>query len=367
MNEKLAVGVIYGGQSPEHAVSCISTAAILEHLDPERSEIVPIGITRQGTWVPGTHTPQDLMLRDGQLPAVPESDETLVLSLNPTQRGQVYYLSGDRAGELFATIDVVLPILHGPFGEDGTIQGVFEMAGLPYVGSGVYASAACMDKEYTKVVLAQAGLPLGTQVVLLPHVPTLTPEEKDTLGLPVFVKPARGGSSIGISRVADWAKLDEAIAVARSCDDKVIIEAAISGDEVECGVLETLDGSLIASVPARLLGIHSEDDDAAFYDFDTKYIDDVVTAEIPADIPAAVTAELQEQAQRAFRALGCEGLARVDFFVTETGPMINEVNTFPGFTPISMYPQVLAASGVSYGELLDTLIQRAVSAPKAVH
>jgi D-alanine-D-alanine ligase len=249
-------------------------------------------------------------------------------------------------------------VLHGPFGEDGTIQGLLEMAGVPYVGAGVLASAAGMDKEFTKKLLVADGLPVGDLVVLRPGTPTLTGEQRERLGLPVFVKPARAGSSVGITRVTDWAALDDAISAARAHDPKVLVEAAISGREVECGVLELPDGTVRASLPAEIRIVGS----AAFYDFDAKYLDDVCEFDIPAKLDDDVTVRVQEAAVAAFRALDCQGLARVDFFLGADGvPVVNEVNTMPGFTSISMYPRMWAVTGVDYPTLLATLVDTALA------
>jgi D-alanine-D-alanine ligase len=255
-------------------------------------------------------------------------------------------------------VDVVFPVLHGPFGEDGTIQGLLEMAGVPYVGSGVLGSAVAMDKEFTKKLLAAEGLPVGPYAVVRAGA-SLSEADQERLGLPVFVKPARGGSSIGISRVDDWAALPAAIAAARAADDKVLVEAAVPGREIELAVLEGLDGAPPdVSVPAEIL----LSDGREWYDFEAKYLDDVSALDIPADLPAGVTARLQELAARAFTALDCAGLARVDFFV---GPgdriTVNEVNTMPGFTPISVFPRAWAASGLDYPALLDRLLRTALA------
>ncbi|MGP6174934.1 D-alanine--D-alanine ligase family protein [Corynebacterium sp. A21] len=350
--QRIRVAVIYGGRSPEHSVSCVSAGAVMSHLDPEKYEIIPVGITQEGRWTVGESDYSRLETKDRVLPTV-EPRAELKLSLNPASRGQFHTTDG----ALYATADVIFPVLHGPFGEDGTIQGLFDLSGVPYVGNGVLSSAAGMDKEFTKKLMSAVGLPITPECVLRAG-ESLRPEEQERLGLPVFVKPARGGSSIGISKVSQWSELEAAVALAREHDEKVIIEAEIVGDEVEVGVLQYADGRILASVPAKLE--HTSESAEGFYGFDTKYLDNVVTAAIPAPYGAADTTALQELAVRAFTALNCEGLARVDFFLTTAGPVLNEINTMPGFTPISMYPQIFAATGVSYRELLDALIQRAL-------
>lgn len=352
MTSKTRVAVIYGGKSTEHSVSCVTAGAIMNNLDPQRYEIVPIAITREGTWTIGVT--EGLEIKDGKLPEVEEADE-LTVSLNPQGAGQIHNVT---RGTLHAEVDVAFPALHGVNGEDGTIQGVFEMAGIPYVGPGVMASAVGMDKEFMRKLMAAEGLPVTRDVILRGRT-ELTEEEKDFLGLPVFVKPARGGSSIGVSKVSSWDELDTAIAEAAKSDDKVIVEAELIGAEVEVGVLEYPDGKLVASVPAKLNG--TEDSEEGFYGFDTKYLDNTVTATIPAPFDDDTIKSIQDLAIETFKALNCEGLSRIDFFVTDNGPMINEINTLPGFTPISMYPQVFLASGVSYPELLDTLLATALA------
>jgi D-alanine-D-alanine ligase len=261
--------------------------------------------------------------------------------------------------DVLADVDVVFPVLHGAWGEDGTIQGLLELADIPYVGPGVLASAVAMDKEFTKRLLKGAGLPVGEFAVLRRDQDTLTDHDRARLGLPVFVKPSRAGSSVGISKVVDWDHLESAIALARKTDPKVIIEAAVPGREVECGVLEFPDGRVEASLPAELRIVGGEVD---WYDFDAKYLDDVCEFDIPAELDERVSRDLREMAVTAFRSLDCQGLARVDFFVTDDDEIVvNEVNTMPGFTPISMYPRMWAETGVDYPTLLTTLVETAIT------
>ncbi|AJE67275.1 D-alanine--D-alanine ligase family protein [Corynebacterium glutamicum] len=349
---KVRVAVVYGGRSSEHSVSCVSAGAIMAHLDPEKYDVIPVGITVDGAWVVGETDPQELTLIDRTMPEV-EHREEVRPSLDPAHRGEFHFSDGS----LYATADVIFPVLHGRFGEDGTVQGLFALSDIPVVGPGVLASAAGMDKEYTKKLMAAEGLPVGREVILRDRT-ELTEAEKNLLGLPVFVKPARGGSSIGISRVTAWEDFNKAVGLARAHDEKVIVESEIVGSEVECGVLQYPDGRIVASVPALLSG--TESGAGGFYDFDTKYLDNVVTAEIPAPLDEKTTELIQSLAVESFQALACEGLARVDFFVTANGPVLNEINTMPGFTPISMYPQMFTASGVAYEELLDVLVQQAL-------
>ena len=334
--------------STEHSISCISADSVMAHM-PSEYEVFPIGITQDGVWVEGVTNPAE----GAELPVVTHGRE-VALSLNPQRRGVLYDVT---SGETLTTVDAVFPVLHGKYGEDGTVQGLLELAGVPYVGPGVLASACGMDKEYTKKLVAAAGIPV-TREVILDRARELTDAERDHLGLPVFVKPANGGSSIGVSKVSDWADFAAAYALARESDEKVIVEAELVGDEVEIGVLERPDGTIAASVPAKLNG--TEESAEGFYGFETKYLEDGVTATIPAQYDEELTKRLQDTAVTCFKALNCKSLTRVDFFVTEEGPVFNEVNTMPGFTSISMYPQVWAASGVDYPQLLDTLIQTAL-------
>mgnify|MGYP001660942362 FL=1 len=322
----------------------------MAHLSPERYEVYPVGITREGAWVEGSHDP----VAGATLPEV-AGEREVALSLNPDRRGQLIDVA---TGEVRATVDVAFPVLHGKFGEDGTIQGLLELAGLPYVGPGVLASACGMDKEYTKTLVRAAGVAVAGEVVLN-RGDTLGQAQRDALGLPVFVKPASGGSSIGVSKVESWEALDEALALAFDSDEKVLVESELVGDEVEVGVIEHPDGRIEASVPARLNG--TEDSAEGFYGFETKYLEDGVTATIPAPYDDAVIEQLQQLALRCFRALNCKSLARIDFFVTAEGPVLNEINTMPGFTPISMYPQVWQASGLDYPEMLDLLVTTALA------
>jgi D-alanine-D-alanine ligase len=355
------VAVVYGGRSSEHAISCVSAGSILRNLDPARFDVVAVGITPEGSWVLTDGRPETLAITDGELPGETGGSGTeLTLAADPARRGELLSL-GEGAGQLLGSVDVVFPVLHGPYGEDGTIQGLLELAGVPYVGAGVLASAAGMDKEFTKKLLAADGLPVGPQVVLRPHDETLQLEDRERLGLPVFVKPARGGSSIGVSRVTAWDELDAAIAYARQHDPKVIIEAAVPGREIECGVLEFPDGRVEASAlgEIRVAGVRGRED--GFYDFATKYLEDAAELDVPAKVDDEIADEIRQLAIRAFRAVDCQGLARVDFFLNESGPIVNEINTMPGFTTISMYPRMWAASGVDYPTLLATMVDTALA------
>ncbi|MCF6386865.1 D-alanine--D-alanine ligase [Mycobacterium sp. MBM] len=359
MSARTRVAVVYGGRSSEHGISCVSAGSILRNLDPQRFEVVAVGITPDGSWVLTDGKPETLAITAGELPNVADGT-ALALATDPVRKGELLSL-GEGAGEVLASVDVVFPVLHGPYGEDGTIQGLLELAGVPYVGAGVLASATGMDKEFTKKLLVADGLPIGDHVVLRAQQDTVSLDDRERLGLPVFVKPARGGSSIGVNRVTTWDQLDAAIADARRHDPKVIVEAAIIGRELECGVLEFPDGRVEASEigEIRVAGVRDRED--TFYDFATKYLDDAAELDVPAKVDDEVADELRALAIRAFRAIDCQGLARVDFFLTEDGPVINEINTMPGFTTISMYPRMWAASGVDYPTLLATMVETAVA------
>jgi D-alanine-D-alanine ligase len=343
---KIRVAVVFGGRSTEHAISCVSAASVLANVDSGRFEVLPIGITPEGSWVlaPGAAT---LAIEGSALPSVTSGTE-LVLS-----EGTAVALE---KGEVLGNFDVVLPMLHGAYGEDGTIQGLLELAGVPYVGAGVLASAVSMDKEFTKKLLAAEGLPVGKYSVLRRDEPTLSEAERERLGLPLFVKPARAGSSHGITKVTDWADLDDAIAFARAVDPKVIIEAGVVAREVECGVLEFPDGRIEASLPAEVRS------NAEWYDFETKYLDESLELDIPAKFDDAVIEKIRAVSKQVFRAVDGAGLARVDFFVLEDGEvLVNELNTMPGFTPSSAYPKMWAVTGVDYQTLVTTLIDTAIA------
>ena len=344
---RIRVAVVYGGRSSEHAISCVSAGSILRHLDPQRFEVVPVGIARDGSWLRADVDPDDLVIADGKLPEVRGGTRSPL----------------DGVGEILAGVDVVFSILHGPYGEDGTIQGLLEMAGLPYVGAGVFASAAGMDKEFAKKLMAADGLPIGDYVVLRPRQDQPDPEDIARLGFPLFVKPARGGSSIGVSRVTEPGGLAPAIAEARRHDPKVIIEAGVDGRELECGVLEFPDGTVGASTigEIRVVAADLDSESPGFYDFETKYLDDAAELEVPASVDEDTVKVLQDLAIRTFTALDCQGLARVDFFLAEDGPVINEINTMPGFTTISMYPRMWGASGVDYPTLVGTMVETALA------
>jgi D-alanine-D-alanine ligase len=352
---RVRVAVVFGGRSTEHAISCVSAGSVLTALDREKYDVVPVGITAKGAWVLTGADPEALQINGRALPHV-DSGTAIVMPGDPTAGGLVVVEPGEGA-RVLDSMDVVFPLLHGAYGEDGTIQGLLEMAGVPYVGSGVLASAAAMDKEFAKKLLRAEGLPVGDYVVLRAR-QALSEVDISALGMPVFVKPARAGSSVGITKVSSPDGLRAAVAAARNVDPKVLVEAAIPGREIEVGVLEGLAGGPPeASVPAEIRLVRGHE----WYDFEAKYLDDACEFDIPAKLPDEVTERVRELACKAFTALECAGLARVDFFVGDDGePIINEINTMPGFTPISMFPRTWAASGLDYPALLDRLIDTAI-------
>jgi D-alanine-D-alanine ligase len=360
---KTRVAVVFGGRSTEHAISCVSAGSILSALDPDEYEVVPIGITRSGRWVLTSGDPAQLAISQRRLPEITAEAGTAVLLTGEATEHGLVVLDPVDGPQALGDVDVVFPALHGTYGEDGTIQGMLEMAGVPYVGSNVFASAAAMDKEFTKKLAQASGIPIGPYAVLRAG-GTLTDADRQRLGLPVFVKPARAGSSHGITKVADWADLDAALAAAREVDPKVLVESAIIGREVECGVLEGEYGgppeaSLLAEV--RVNG-HE------FYDFEAKYLDDACEYDIPADLPDRVARVVQELACRTFTALDCAGLARVDFFVTpQLDVYLNEINTMPGFTSTSMFPRMWAATGLEYPKLVSRLVRTALRRGTGLH
>ncbi|HEY0951517.1 D-alanine--D-alanine ligase family protein [Nocardioides sp.] len=366
MNEstrKPRVAVVFGGKSNEHAISCVTAGSVLAAIDRTAYDVVPIGIATDGRWVLESGDPERLRIEGpDRLPHVDGERATIALAPETASTGLVVTEPAQPPRTL-GEVDVVFPLLHGAWGEDGTIQGLLEMAGVRYVGAGVLASAVSMDKAYMKVVLAAAGLPVLPSATVTAREwardPARCRARADELGYPLFAKPARGGSSLGISKVHDASELADALAEAFQHDPKVLLEAAaVDAREVECGVLEALDGTPETSVPAeiRITGDHE------FYDFAAKYLPEEHTElDVPADLPDDVTRQIQELSVRAFEAVGCEGLARVDFFVLPGGRLVvNEINTMPGFTPTSMYPQMWAASGLDYPALVDRLIQLAL-------
>ena len=335
--------VIFGGQSAEHDVSCTTAAHVLKAADPAKYRITPIGIARDGRWAVAAGAAAALAQGPAALPGRLEASGDVIeptLAITPTGTGRT----------------VVVPLLHGPLGEDGTVQGLLELANLPYVGTGVLGSAVAMDKAMAKQVTAVNGIPQARYLAFRAHeiTPGTPAHIADELGLPVFVKPANMGSSVGVSKAKTVEEVRDAIEVALSYDEWIVVEEAIVGREIEVAVLGNLEPR--ASLPGEIVP------GAEFYDYADKYVDDGSQTLIPAPLTAEQTAEVQELALRSFTALRCEGLSRVDFFFEEGGRgfLLNEINTMPGFTPISMYPKMWIASGLTYGELIDELVRLAI-------
>ncbi|MFE7941466.1 D-alanine--D-alanine ligase family protein [Streptomyces griseoincarnatus] len=365
-SRKPRVAVVFGGRSSEHGISVVTAGAVLKAIDRTRYDVLPIGITQDGRWALTADEPERMAIAERRTPSVDQLAEStegaVVLPVDPADREVVYSEPGS-VPKALGEVDVVFPVLHGPYGEDGTLQGLLELSGIPYVGSGVLSSAVGQDKEYMKRVFTSFGLKVGPYLVIRPR--EWTQDEAAARkrivdfagehGWPLFVKPARAGSSIGITKVDGLSGLDDAVAEARRHDPKILVEAALRGREIECGVLEFEDGPR-ASLPAEI----PPPDTHAYYDFEAKYIDSTPGV-VPAPLTGEETAEVRRLAVEAFDAASCEGLVRADFFLTEDGEfVINEINTMPGFTPISMYPQMWQATGVSYQELVDLLIQAAL-------
>ena len=361
------VAVVFGGRSSEHAISCVTAAGVLRAIDRDVWDVVPIGVMTNGRWVLAADDPARWEIRDGTLPEVPDEGPDVLVPLATTDRHLVVLEPG-QVPQVLADVDVVLPLLHGPYGEDGTLQGLLELGDVRYVGAGVLSSALGMDKHFMKLVLAGSGLPVGPYTVFLPleweRDRAGCRQRAEALGYPLFVKPARAGSSVGISKVASPEHLDAAVEAARVHDPKVVVEAAVTGREIECGVLESPDGGLPqTSLPGEIAVVSSAHE---FYDFEAKYLaaEGEVLLTCPADLPDDVTAAVRDLAARTFVAMGCEGLARVDLFYTDDGRLlVNELNTMPGFTPVSMFPLMWRETGLDYPALVDRLLRLALRRP----
>lgn len=364
---KVRVALLFGGRSGEHAVSAATAAGVLRAIDRDTYDVLAVGITRDGRWVVASDDPEIWELRADRLPEVTAASGSEVMLSSSVDGAHLQVLEEGSVPAVLGQVDVVFPVLHGPFGEDGTVQGLLELADVRYVGSGVLASAVGMDKHYMKLIFAAHGLPVGPYVVVTPRDWSQRRDDVLTrvkdLQLPVFVKPARAGSSLGVTRVDDLADLERAIEDAQVHDPKVLVEEGIEGREIECAILGGRAGATPrASVPGEIVVDHTA---RAFYDFEAKYLDDgPVRLDAPADLAPAVAERVRDLAVEAFEAIGAEGIARVDVFVTpDDQVVVNEINTMPGFTPISMYPRMWAASGLAYPDLIDELIQLALERP----
>jgi len=357
--KKIRVGIVFGGRSGEHEVSLASATSIMANLDSEKYEAVPIGITKEGSWLLGTQ-PQQLLAAEQSANQTSglEASTAVTLTGDPRLHRLIPIEQGEDLGNQGA-LDVIFPVLHGTYGEDGTLQGLLEMANVPYVGCGVLGSALGMDKEKMKMIFQRVGLPVGDYLVYRRGEWERAPEPvmdaiEQRLGCPCFVKPVNLGSSVGVNKAHDRAELQSAIDEAAQYDRKIIIEQYINCRELECAVLG--NDEPVVSVVGEIVSSNE------FYDYRAKYIDGKSRDIIPADIPQSIAEEVRRQAVQAFLALDLSGLARVDFFLDRESSQvyINEVNTMPGFTAISMYPRLWQASGLSYAKLLDRLIELAI-------
>ncbi|MBC8585766.1 D-alanine--D-alanine ligase family protein [Youxingia wuxianensis] len=353
---KKTVAVLFGSISSEHEVSLLSATSVINHIPRDKYDVLMIGITKDGRWL--YYTGDVSLIKDGSWET---SGCTSPAILSP-DRGTKGIAQVTQAGICHIPVDVVFPVLHGEHGEDGTIQGLFEMAGIPYVGCHVLSSAACMDKEVTHILLENAGIPMAPYAVFclgdLKRFEEIEKHLAQKLGYPMFVKPANTGSSVGVSKAKDKADLLKAVKLGLQYDRKLIVESTIVGDEVECAVLGN-EQPIASSVLGEIVPHHE------FYDYEGKYLDDSTDLYIPARIPEETTQKIRETAVKAFQVMGCGGLARIDFFACKDGKIIlNELNTIPGFTSISMYPKLFEASGISYPDLIDRLITLALHYPE---
>ena len=372
---KKRIVVMYGGKADEHSISCISAASALRALDTDKFEAIPVGITKDGKWIVNGENPLGWSLDEG-LPTVEKTPGAKEVVLE-VALGQDGFFAREDDGTLtpFGHVDAVFPVLHGPYGEDGTIQGLFEIMGVPSVGCGVLASAACMDKHYTKVLLAAAGIPVAPGITLDARSFDKASEFKTDadaimaqvseagLQYPLFVKPSRAGSSFGVTKVeheGDAAELAAAVYEASRHDWRILVEQGIDAREIECAVLCPKAGEAPqASWPGEIVLDKRAEGDDQFYDFDSKYMDAAAShVEVPANLPEETLNLVRETAKKAFVAVDGAGLSRVDTFVTKDGKvMVNEINTMPGFTSISMYPKAWEATGVRYTDLITMLIE----------
>ena len=352
---KLNVCILFGGISPEHAVSLRSAESVLNNIDHNKYNVFPVGITREGRWSYFAGTDYSMLPSGAWMDCAGNCDA----AISPVRgQGLLRFTDG---GVTCQKIDVVFPVLHGENGEDGAMQGLLQMAGIPYVGPHVSASAVAMDKTLTKLVVDQAGVPQAAwELVLASHLGKHMASIVETLErrftYPMFVKPAGTGSSVGVSKACDRNALEKALLDAGKFDEKILVEEFIHGREIEVAVMGNADP--VASICGEI------DSGADFYDYDAKYVTDTSTAYIPARIPADVQEQIRKEAVKVYKAIGCRGLSRVDFFATyaENRVVFNEINTLPGFTSISMYPKLFAASGVSYSRLIDNLLALAMEA-----
>ncbi|MGH8426403.1 MAG: D-alanine--D-alanine ligase [Gammaproteobacteria bacterium] len=350
MNKKIRIGILFGGKSAEHEISLLSAKNIIDALDKDKYEPVLIGIDKNGRWLMNESSRFLLNSSNPKLIALNKTGSEGV-ALAPQSGGQLTSLD---SGQLDKAVDMVFPILHGPFGEDGTVQGLLKLAGVPFVGASVLGSAVGMDKDVMKRLLRDAGIPTPRFLSFIRSQAPTFEDVKRELGLPLFVKPANLGSSVGIGKAKDKPGFEQSVRDAFRYDTKIVIEEAVPGREIECAVLG--NDEPIASVPGEIIPTHE------FYDYEAKYIDEQgARLEAPAKLDADTIKRVQELAIHTFKTLNCEGMGRVDFFLKADGTLlVNEINTIPGFTRISMYPRLWALSGIPYSELIDRLIRLGV-------
>lgn len=346
---RLRIAVFYGGRSAEHDVSIMSATNVVRALDRERYDVVPIFVTRDGRWLLSK-------VADGRLG---QPSDGVQICLVPGGKGRLIGLPVEGTPHDLPRIDAVFPVLHGLHGEDGSVQGLAEVAGIPLVGCGILGSATALDKDIAKRLLREAGVPAARSITILNGAAPAFAELERALGLPIFVKPARQGSSVGVSRVTTEREYEAALAEGFRHDRKLLAEQFIRGREIECAVLEDPKGGLFVSRPGEIVPSESH----GFYTYDAKYVDaDGAALIAPAELPETVEDAIRATAAKAFRAVGCDGMARVDFFVMADGHfLVNELNTIPGFTDISMYPKAMAASGIGYAELIDRLVEHGLT------
>jgi D-alanine-D-alanine ligase len=343
-SNRLRIAVLFGGRSAEHDVSVLSATNVMRALDPAKYDAVPIFVTREGQWLLSS-------FEDGALAKPSRGTE---ICLVPGGQGRIIAIPADAAPHELPKIDILFPVLHGLHGEDGSVQGLAEVARVPLAGCGVLGSATALDKDIAKRLLNEAGLSAARSVTIQHGATPAFAELQKTLGLPIFVKPARQGSSVGVRKVLTEGDYEAAIAEGFRHDRKLLAEEFIRGREIECSVLEDAEGGLFVSRPGEIVPAESH----GFYSYDAKYVDESgAVLNVPAELPAEIEGRIRDMAAQAFRALGCDGMARVDFFVTaDMRVLVNEVNTIPGFTDISMYAKAMAASGVGYPEIIDRLV-----------
>ena len=349
------LALIYGGASPEHSVSLVSALGVFGAIDKEKYEVIPVGITKSGRYV------LEPISADWKLADQPEVNEDSPELLFPLGGGELRMAA---TGMSLGKIDIAFPVLHGINGEDGSIQGLLQLAKIPYVGNGVLASALAMDKAKAKAVFRDAGIAVADDLVVTradfeSDFQAIVEKARALAESAVFVKPASSGSSVGVSKVADLSELKAALEVALSHDDIALVERQMVGRELECSVLELPTGELKVSLAGEIIVVGRE-----FYDYEAKYLDNSAELRVPTSLTDEELAQMHQQALAAFRALGCSGLARVDFFLTAKGFVLTEVNTMPGFTPISMYPSLWQATSVSFEDLVETLIQTGLAASR---